>query len=304
MTNATIFCLMGPTASGKTPLAIELCQRYPFEIVSVDSALIYRGMDIGTAKPSAALLRQYPHHLIDLLDPKESYSAGLFVQDALQAIALIQQRGKIPLLVGGTMMYFRMLQQGIAALPTACTDIRLMLQERTKQFGLPVLHAELAKVDPVSAAQIKNTDTQRIQRALEVYYLSGKKLSELKQQVAPPLRLPFCNMIINPTLRSELHARIATRLTEMLGQGFVDEVLQLHQRGDLHQDLPAMRMIGYRQALRYLNNEISYTEMCTKILAATRQLAKRQLTWLKPWPKATWFTNSPDVLTFVERQLG
>lgn len=289
-TEPTIICLMGPTASGKTPLAIELVQRFPFDIISVDSAMVYKGMDIGTAKPDPATLKIAPHRLINLVDPLETYSAGQFRADALREIDAVIREGRIPLLVGGTMMYFRVLQQGIADLPRADVDVRARLQKRADKEGWPKLHDELKKVDPEAAKRINENDSQRIQRALEVYQLSGKTISFLQQHATNPLsgyRVHY--LAVAPSDRARLHERIALRFQQMLDAGFMEEVRQLYARGDLTAALPSIRSVGYRQAWEFMNNEISFDEMKYKAVAATRQLAKRQLTWLRSWPEVEWF---------------
>lgn len=276
---------MGPTASGKTPLAIELVQRLPVEIISVDSAMVYRGMNIGTAKPSADELRLAPHRLIDILDPSEAYSAGQFCTDARREIEDILTRGKTPLLVGGTMMYFRALQQGLAELPSADAILRADLQLKADEQGWPALHAELADLDPIAAKRINQNDSQRIQRALEIYQLTKKTMTELLAEQSNPLvDYQVLNIALMPSDRSVLHARIAQRFDAMLEQGFIAEVEGLYARGDLTPELPSIRSVGYRQVWDYLNGLTTYVDMREKALAATRQLAKRQLTWLKSWP--------------------
>jgi tRNA dimethylallyltransferase len=288
----TIVCLMGPTASGKTQLAVELVQRLPFEIISVDSAMVYRGMDIGTAKPDAAILKIAPHRLLDIRDPSESYSAAQFCEDALREIEDIFARDKIPLLVGGTMLYFRALQKGLSELPSADADVRAKLTAEMMQDGLQAMHDRLQSIDPVAAARIHPHDTQRIQRALEVYEITGKPLTELQQQNVSVLSsYPVCNIAISPD-RTILHERIAERFSQMLAQGFVDEVRSLFHRGDLNPEMPAIRSVGYRQVWEYLLGHYSYEEMQEKGIIATRQLAKRQLTWLRNWPgQLQWFDS-------------
>jgi tRNA dimethylallyltransferase len=292
---------MGPTAAGKTPLAVHLVRHFPCEIISVDSAMIYRGMNIGTAKPTADVLAIAPHRLIDKLDPAQRYSAGQFCADALAEIADIHAHGRIPLLVGGTMLYFRTLQQGLAKLPKADLNLRAELQKQAQQFGWPTLHAQLAQVDPAAAARIQATDGQRIQRALEVYQLTGKAISTWHTEDTHPLHnYTVHNLALAPTDRAHLHTRIAQRFAQMLAQGFVDEVRHLYTRGDLNPDLPALRSVGYRQVWAYLAGEISYDYMHEQAIAATRQLAKRQMTWLRSWPEITWFaSDAPDLYTQV-----
>lgn len=296
-----IFCLMGPTASGKTPLAVDLVQRFPFEIISVDSAMVYRGMDIGTAKPDAETLKIAPHRLIDIRDPADSYSAGQFRDDVLREIEDVHALGKIPLLVGGTMMYFRVLQQGLASIPRADAALRAQLQARIDLEGLAVLHAELAQIDPAAAARIHPNDSQRIQRALEVFLLTGKTITAMQLEDTSPLSAyAMHNLAIAPALRSTLHERIALRFDQMLEMGFLHEVEGLYARSDLSIDLPSIRSVGYRQAWEYLSGAISHTAMRDMAIAATRQLAKRQLTWLRTWPEVTWFeTGAVNLLDEV-----
>ncbi|NCF14402.1 MAG: tRNA (adenosine(37)-N6)-dimethylallyltransferase MiaA [Gammaproteobacteria bacterium] len=278
----TAILLMGPTASGKTDLAISLCKRFPCDVISVDSALIYRGMDIGTAKPDAETLARTPHRLIDIRDPEESYSAGEFVRDAYREMDEIFAAGRIPLLVGGTMMYFRALTEGIASLPAADEAIRQAIDAQAEERGWPALHAELQQVDPVAAERIKPNDRQRIQRALEVYRSSGTPLSVWHRDSAPrrdDIRYLKIGLSIEP--RSVLHARIAQRLDAMVDGGFIEELRQLRERPGLVADCPAMRSVGYRQFWRYLDGEYSRDEAKDRALFATRQLAKRQITWLR-----------------------
>jgi len=278
-----IFCLMGPTAAGKTSLACELVQRYPFEIISVDSAMIYREMNIGTAKPSEQELQLAPHHLINIRDPIESYSAAQFCTDALSLCDAILEKGKIPLLVGGTMMYFNALQQGLSQLPEANPLLRQQIEDEAGLHGWDVLYQKLMQIDPVTAARIHAHDAQRIQRALEVYYATGISLSTFlaKQKARPDYS--FINFVLFPEQRSWLHERIAQRFGEMLTAGFVEEVRHLQQKWNLDMNLPSMRCVGYRQVLAYLHGDDEYAIMREKAIAATRQLAKRQLTWLRHW---------------------
>ncbi|WP_069946754.1 tRNA (adenosine(37)-N6)-dimethylallyltransferase MiaA [Microbulbifer aggregans] len=278
---------MGPTASGKTDLAMALANRLPVELISVDSALVYRGLDIGSAKPSPEELTRYPHHLIDICDPSESYSAGRFRRDALQAMADIVAAGRIPLLVGGTMLYFRALLEGMASLPEANAEIRAEIEARAEREGWPALHRELAAVDPELAAELHPNHSVRIERGLEVYRLTGKPLSALRREQARDSvaeHYELRQLALLPRDRALLHERIALRFRLMLERGFVDEVKKLRDRGDLHEDLPAIRAVGYRQVWQYLDGRISYDEMVEAGIAATRQLAKRQLTWLRRWP--------------------
>lgn len=296
-----VICLLGPTASGKTPLAVDLVQRLPCEIISVDSAMIYRGMDIGTAKPDADTLRLAPHRLIDICDPAESYSAGRFREDVLQAIDAIHANDKIPLLVGGTMLYFRVLLQGMATLPCANDDIRAALNARAAVQGWEALHAELAMIDPLAAERIHVNDAKRIQRALEVYQLSGKPISLLQKTDTSPLSgFHVTQIALMPTSRAGLHERIALRFRQMLEQGFIAEVESLYKRGDLSPELPSIRSVGYRQAWDYLAGTIDAKTMEERAIAATRQLAKRQITWLRTWPDCQFFASeAPDLLTAV-----
>jgi tRNA dimethylallyltransferase len=304
--NKPIVCLMGPTASGKTPLAVELVQHYPFEIISVDSAMIYREMNIGTAKPTADVLKIAPHRLIDMLDPSETYSAGQFCEDAIREITTIHAQNKIPLLVGGTMMYFRALQQGLAPLPKADAAIRAALQARADQYGWAALHAELMRVDPDAAKRINLNDSQRIQRALEVFQLTGKTMSAWQSSHTSPIQnLNIINIALMPDNRAFLHDRIMQRFDAMLSEGFIEEVTQLFKRENLHPDLPSIRSVGYRQAWDYLAGVTSYDEMRDKAIAATRQLAKRQMTWLRSWPELTLFTaESTSIYQDVEGYLS
>ena len=274
--------LMGPTASGKTGVAVELARHLPVEIISVDSALVYRDMDIGTAKPDAATLAAAPHHLIDLIDPTRSYSAAQFRSDALGLMEEITARGRIPLLVGGTMLYFRALLHGLNDLPQADPELRAELEQRARQAGWPALHAELARLDPASAARLQPTDAQRIQRALEVCLLSGRPLSELLAEEIPAV-FPYqlTQLALVPSERSVLHQRIAERFDAMLADGLVSEVEELRRRYVLTPSLPSMRCVGYRQSWQYLDGEMDLATLRDKGIFATRQLAKRQLTWLR-----------------------
>lgn len=284
--------LMGPTASGKTDLAIKLHQRFPVEIISVDSALIYRGMDIGTAKPNAEELAQAPHRLIDIKDPNESYSAANFRQDALREMADITQRGKIPLLVGGTMLYYKALLEGLSPLPAADEGLRQEIEQKAEEIGWNGLHQELAKIDPVSAQRINPNDSQRINRALEVFYLTGKSLTELTEQKGEALPYDISQFAIAPQERQVLHQRIEQRFHIMIEQGFQQEVEKLYQRGDLHADLPSIRCVGYRQMWEFLQGEYDHQEMVFRGICATRQLAKRQITWLRGWKSPlTWLDS-------------
>ncbi|SER02578.1 tRNA dimethylallyltransferase [Pseudomonas sp. NFACC02] len=307
--------LMGPTAAGKTDLAIELTKVLPCELISVDSALVYRGMDIGTAKPSKALLDKYPHRLIDILDPSQSYSAADFRTDALQAMAEITARGKIPLLVGGTMLYFKALLEGLADMPAADARIRAQLEAEAVSRGWQALHDELASVDPVSAARIHPNDPQRLVRALEVYRVSGMSMTAHREQQSVQSaqaggsgrhQLPYtvANLAIAPTDRKVLHDRIALRFRQMLDEGFVEEVVALRSRGDLHSNLPSIRAVGYRQVWDYLDGKLTRDEMQERGIIATRQLAKRQFTWLRSWEDLHWldslaYDNLPRTLKYL-----
>ena len=278
------FALLGPTASGKSPLAMQLASRLPFEIVSVDSAQVYRGMDIGTAKPPAAERERVPHHLIDLVEPTGSYSAARFRGDAIRAVEGIHARSGIPLLVGGTMLYYRALVSGLDALPGADPRIRSELNEAAGRLGWPALHAELAKIDPAAGARITPNDSQRIQRALEVYRLTGRPISALQRGEKDPLPFELKAFAIVPQDRAELHRRIAQRFDGMLTAGLVDELKILRKKFHLSAELPSMRCVGYRQVWNFLEGKCSEKEMRDAGIAATRQLAKRQLTWLRRLP--------------------
>ncbi|MDV2856271.1 MULTISPECIES: tRNA (adenosine(37)-N6)-dimethylallyltransferase MiaA [Oceanimonas] len=287
--------LMGPTASGKTGLATELCRALPCEVISVDSALVYKGMDIGTAKPTAEEQAITPHRLIDLIDPLDAYSAADFRRDALAAMAEVTQAGRIPLLVGGTMLYFKALLEGLSPLPSADSAVRAGIESDAAARGWTALHHELAQIDPVSAARIHPNDPQRLSRALEVFRISGKTLTELTQSKGDPLPYKVLQFAIAPAERATLHRRIAERFELMLNQGFEQEVRALYERGDLHTELPSVRCVGYRQMWDYLAGNVGYDEMVQRGIAATRQLAKRQLTWLRGWPELTWLdTDDKD----------
>lgn len=282
----TAILLMGPTATGKTDIAMRLCERFPCDIISVDSALVYRGMDIGTAKPDAAMLQRAPHQLIDIRDPEESYSAGDFVRDARAAMERSFVAGRIPLLVGGTMMYFRALTQGMARLPRADKALRAQIDAEAENRGWPGLHAELATVDPRAAERIKPNDSQRIQRALEVYRASGRPLSDWQEDAgAPEDGIRYVRIGLNIEPRQRLHERIAARLEAMVANGFADEVRALRERPGLTAGHPSMRSVGYRQFWQYLDGQHDLAEACRRALFATRQLAKRQITWLRSEPE-------------------
>ena len=273
---------MGPTASGKTDFAISLCKRFPCDIISVDSALVYRGMNIGTAKPDSEILKRTPHRLIDIRDPEESYSAGDFVRDARAEMESIFACGRIPLLAGGTMMYFRALTEGLAELPMANEGIRREIDAMAEESGWPAVHAELKAIDAISAERINPNDSQRIQRALEVYKASGKSLTDWQQASGTPADdVAYLKIALQIEPRKLLHERIALRLDQMVDNGFVDELRRLRERPGVTRDSPAMRAVGYRQFWNYLENECSLDEAKERALFATRQLAKRQLTWLR-----------------------
>ncbi len=294
--------LMGPTAAGKTDLAIALTQSLPCELISVDSAMVYRGMDIGTAKPSPEVLAAHPHRLVDIRDPAESYSAAQFCGDALQAMAEITARGKIPLLVGGTMLYYKALVDGLAEMPPADAEVRAELEAQARELGLGELHRQLAEIDPVSAARIHPNDPQRLIRALEVYRVSGQSMTAHRERQSAETRgsdagagghLPYtvASLAIAPTDRHILHERIALRFSQMLEQGFVDEVRELRARSDLHVGLPSIRAVGYRQVWDYLDSKLTAEQMRERGIIATRQLAKRQFTWLRSWSDVHWLDS-------------
>ncbi|HWP94430.1 MAG TPA: tRNA (adenosine(37)-N6)-dimethylallyltransferase MiaA [Gammaproteobacteria bacterium] len=301
MASSPVVFLMGPTASGKTELAVRLVRERPFEIVSVDSGMIYRGMDIGTAKPSAEVLAVAPHRLIDILDPSEAYSAARFRADALREMADIRARGRVPLLVGGTMLYFRALERGLATLPGRDPAVRAELDARAAREGWAVLHAELARVDPAAAARIHPNDPQRIQRALEVYLLTGMPLTALQERRAAEA-FPYraLKLALVPQDRAVLHDRIAARFRSMMAAGFLEEVRRLRDRGDLTLAHPAMRAVGYRQLWEHLDGRYGLEEAVSRGIYATRQFAKRQLTWLRAMEDVRWFeADDPAVFERV-----
>lgn len=282
--------LMGPTASGKTMLAIKIAEHFPCEIISVDSAMIYRAMNIGTAKPASEILAQTPHHLIDIIEPTQRYSAAQFQEDALNLMEKISTRGKIPLLVGGTMLYFKALGEGLSELPDADHETRAVIDAMANESGWPAMHRELARLDPVIAARIEPTDPQRIQRALEVYYLTGKPMSEVqKEKSHSPFPYNVLRIALVPSDRALLHQRIAARFDAMLDAGLVDEVRNLRTLYPLQPNMPAMRCVGYRQAWHFLDKDYDLATLREKGIAATRQLAKRQLTWLRSMQGVTEF---------------
>jgi len=296
-----IILLMGPTASGKTALGIDIAKKLDGEIISVDSALVYRGMDIGTAKPNLKERDGIKHHLIDILDPSESFSAGEFRDKALGLIHDISARGKVPILVGGTMLYFHVLINGIAKLPDANEKIRQEINELASTSGWHAVHQRLKQIDPVAAKRIHQNDTQRIQRALEVYYVSGKSQTDwLAEQAEQPLSFDMVKFAIAPVDRAQLHEKISLRMDRMLDQGFIDEVRELFERGDLEASMPAIRAVGYRQAWRYLLGELDEASFREKAIIATRQLAKRQFTWLRQQTDMAWLrTGDPAALNSV-----
>jgi tRNA dimethylallyltransferase len=287
--------LMGPTASGKTAVALELATRLPVEIVSVDSAQVYRGMDIGTAKPDSATLDRVRHHLLDLIDPDQAYSAARFRIDALAAIADIRTRGRVPLLVGGTMLYFKALREGLSDLPPANAAVRARLDTRAADEGWRALHAELARLDPATAARLDPTDSQRIQRALEVYELSGRPISALQGARRSPAEAGFVSLALVPHDRAELHRRIANRFDAMLAAGLVDELSGLRRRFRLDASMPSMRCVGYRQAWQFIDGVCDHDELRARGTAATRQLARRQLTWLRSLQEQAFDAYAPRV---------
>ena len=292
MSKPKVVCLMGPTASGKTGLAVELASQHGYEIISVDSALVYKGMDIGTAKPDAETLAQAPHRLIDIIDPSESYSAADFMADACREIDDIVAHGKTPLLVGGTMMYFNALQKGLAPMPAADPAIRAEFEQHAAEFGLASLHDQLKQIDPVAAERINPNDPQRLQRALEVFRLTGKTMTQLwAEQEAQELPFDMINLAVMPQDRATLHQRIEQRFDIMMEKGFLAEVEALYQRGDLTIDMPSIRCVGYRQLWQYLEGEDSLEDAIFKGIVATRQLAKRQHTWLRGWDNLVIFDS-------------
>jgi tRNA dimethylallyltransferase len=292
---------MGPTGSGKTDLVLHLAQHLPFEIISVDSALVYRGMDIGTAKPDAAIRARVPHHLIDICDPAEGYSAGGFIVDAQQKMQEIWQRGHMPLLVGGTMLYFHALSEGMAELPTADLEVRARIDAKATEFGWAAVHRDLAAVDPAAAQRIHENDPQRIQRALEVFHITGTPISILQQsRVSVLADVNVKEIALAPLERDDLHHRIEGRFKRMLDLGLRAEVSDLYSRGDLTAEHPSMRAVGYRQMWQHLSGEIALEEASNRAIAATRQLAKRQLTWLRKRSQAQWFDSMhPDVAHMI-----
>ncbi len=295
-----VIAIMGPTASGKTGLALEIAAKVDSEVISVDSALVYKGMDIGTAKPTQEEQEGVVHHLIDIIDPAQSYSVSQFVNDTNALIGDILARGKVPILAGGTMMYFNALINGISPLPKSDEKIRDEITQQAQRLGWSKLHDELRGVDPISGERIHPNDPQRITRALEVYRSTGKTLTHWQQQEGEKCPYNIAQFAIAPADRAVLHERIATRFDMMLEQGFEKEVVKLYERSDLHEDLPSIRSVGYRQMWQYLDGQLSYAEMRERGIIATRQLAKRQLTWLRGWEQVTWLdTFANDNLTKI-----
>lgn len=301
-----VVCIMGPTASGKTALAMALHDSIDSDIISVDSALVYRDMDIGTAKPTSKELADYPHRLINIKDAGESYSAAEFCKDALNEIAKIRANNRVPILVGGTMMYFKSLIEGISPLPEANADIREILEQEASEHGWQYLHQQLLAIDPEAGQRIHQNDPQRITRALEVYRISGQTMTELTKVKGETLSGDVLQFAIAPKERADLHARIALRFEQMIAQGFEQEVDKLKARGDLHQDLPSIRCVGYRQMWQHLDGDYDHEEMIFKGICATRQLAKRQLTWLRNWPEIRWLmmedeNNLQQIITALSK---
>lgn len=295
-----VIAIMGPTASGKTGLALDIAAQVDSEVISVDSALVYKGMDIGTAKPTQEEQAGVVHHLIDIIDPADSYSVSQFVNDTNGLIGDILARGKVPILAGGTMMYFNALINGISPLPKSDEKIRDDITQQAQRLGWSKLHDELRGVDPISGERIHPNDPQRITRALEVYRSTGKTLTYWQQQEGEKCPYNIAQFAIAPADRAVLHERIATRFDMMLEQGFEKEVSKLYERSDLHEDLPSIRSVGYRQMWQYLDGQLSYAEMRERGIIATRQLAKRQLTWLRGWEQVTWLdTFANDNLTKI-----
>lgn len=297
--------LMGPTASGKTDVALRLAEAFPLEIICVDSAVVYRGLDIGTAKPGPGERARIRHHLIDILDPEEPYSAGRFREDAIAAMAAIRERGRVPLLAGGTMLYFRALAEGIGPMPPADAQVRAGLDREVEERGLAALHAELQAVDPDAADRIHPNDPQRIQRALEVHRITGRPISAFQgEQSAQPLADRILRLAVAPGDRGRLHARIAERFDAMLAAGLVDEVATLRERPGVHPDLPSMRAVGYRQVWQYLDGEFDARGLRERGIIATRQLAKRQLTWLRGMQGVQWFDSEPDPFPAIRAEVA
>lgn len=303
-----VLILTGPTGAGKSDWAVALAEAAPVEIISVDSAQVYRGLDIGTAKPERRVRERLPHHLVDICDPAERYSAGRFVSDAAAQIEAVLARGRVPLLVGGTMLYLRALLHGLAPLPQASAQVRAQIDARAAREGWPALHAELARVDPVAAARIATADSQRIQRALEVSYTCGRPISQLQQSSVSALAGRTVRYwMLSPADRPALHQRLESRFAAMMAAGFLDEVRGLRDRGDLTPDLPSMRAVGYRQLWAHLSGELSLPQACAQAVSATRQLAKRQLTWMRGEPAGIWLDPQLGPVSWIKdirAQLG
>jgi tRNA dimethylallyltransferase len=305
-TSARVVLIMGPTGAGKTDLAIRLAERFPVEIVSVDSAMVYRGMDIGTGKPPHTILQRHPHHLVDILDPSQAYSAGQFVRDAHNAIDAIRARGKLPLLVGGTMLYFRALRRGLAEMPQADPAVRREIDQQGALRGWPAMHAELAAIDPHAAGRIQPNDAQRIQRALEVHRLSGRTLTELHAAASPARPdLAYIAFAWGPSERARLYEGIERRFRQMMDAGLLDEVRRLYERGDLNAALPAIRSVGYRQLWEHLASGGPLDHAIQRAILATRHLARRQLIWLRSESEVEWVDAlEADCLAHMERRIG
>ena len=300
----TALFILGPTASGKTALTLALAQQQPIEIISVDSALVYRGMDIGTAKPSRAEQAICPHHLIDIIEPTEAYSAAQFAADAQRLIHEIHARGRLPVLVGGTMLYVKALLEPLTELPESDAQIRAQIDAQAADLGWPAMHAQLAQIDPITAARIEPNDAQRINRALEIFHISGKPMAEWLAEDTTTHELSFKPILtaLIPEPRAILHERINQRFVTMLNEGFLDEMRTLRTRGDLHLGLPSMRCVGYRQAWEHLDGAYGYDELIEKGQAATRQLAKRQMTWIRGMPQIQVYSNADAILDAIQRQ--
>ena len=300
----TALFILGPTASGKTALTLALAQQQPIEIISVDSALVYRGMDIGTAKPSRAEQAICPHHLIDIIEPTEAYSAAQFAADAQRLIHEIHARGRLPVLVGGTMLYVKALLEPLTELPESDAQIRAQIDAQAADLGWPAMHAQLAQIDPITAARIEPNDAQRINRALEIFRISGKPMAQWLAEDTTTHELSFKPILtaLIPEPRAILHERINQRFVTMLNEGFLDEMRTLRTRGDLHLGLPSMRCVGYRQAWEHLDGAYGYDELIEKGQAATRQLAKRQMTWIRGMPQIQVYSNADAILDAIQRQ--
>ncbi len=296
-----VLILSGPTGAGKSDWAVALAEAAPVEIISMDSAQVYRGLDIGTAKPERSLRARIAHHLVDICDPAERYSAGRFLTDALAAMHAIRARGRAPLLVGGTMLYLRALLHGLAPLPQASLELRAQLDARAAQEGWPALHRELARLDPAAAARIRPADGQRIQRALEVAYTTGQPISQLQRATVSPLAGWAARLwMLHPADRSALHQGLERRFAAMMAAGFLDEVRRLRDRGDLTPELPSMRAVGYRQLWSHLAGELSLEEASARAVSATRQLAKRQLTWMRSEPAGIWLDPQGGPVSWIK----